>query len=228
MSSAGHTPYELVVFDFDGALADSAASLLERLTAIAKEVGVESVFNMASSLLPDADSRQLLRRIGIPLLALPEMRARLLADGVGGESVPLVAGLPALLQVLHEAGVEVGVVSARSLRFVRAALGEAAQYIGHFACGVPMLSKAERISMILHASGRAPEATLFIGDELRDLRAAEDNAIACALVAWGFADPMLLASAGAAHFIESVAALQGLLLAPTPSPRMCVLDPIAA
>lgn len=223
-----HTPYQLVLFDFDGVLADTAASFLKTLLSIAREIGADAAYTTAAEFLPQADSRELMRRVGIPLLAVPPIRARLLASWLGADRAPLVPGVTGLLQAVHDAGVEVGVISARPLQFVRAALGSAAEQVRHFGCSLPMLTKAERISMVLHTSGHSPDAVLFVGDEVRDLRAAEENAIACALVGWGFGDPAVLTRAGAAHFIESVAALRALLLAPTPSPRVSVLEPIPA
>jgi phosphoglycolate phosphatase len=228
MSRARHTPYQLVLFDFDGALADSAGSLLQHLTSIARDIGLEAALSTAAALIPDADARERLRRIGLPLLAIPLMRSRLLGSDFGAESLALVDGAKDLIEALHEAGVEIGVISARPTGFVREALGGAARKIRHYGCSLPMLSKAERVALVLHESGCSREETLLVGDELRDLRAAEENAIACALVEWGFGDPAVLAKAGAAHFTETMAALRALLLAPTPSPRLSVLDPIAA
>jgi phosphoglycolate phosphatase len=228
MSFARQTPYQLVLFDFDGALADSAASLLEQLTSAARDIGLESTLSTAAALIPGADARERLRRIGLPLLAIPLIRSRLLGSDFGAQPPALVNGAGDLIEALHEAGVEVGVISARPTGFVRAALGGAARKIRHYGCSLPMLSKAERVALVMHESGCSGEETLLVGDELRDLRAAEENAIACTLVGWGFGDPAVLARADAAHFIETMAALRALLLAPTPSPRLSVLEPIAA
>jgi phosphoglycolate phosphatase len=220
MSRARQIPYRLVLFDFDGTLADSAASLLTTLTSITAELDVASPVSMARALLPDADSQVLLRKLGIPLLSVPQIRSHLQTSWARADTVPLVAGMEMLLLALADAGVELGVVSGRPLPYVRHALGEAADRVRYYGCGLAFLTKGERIELVLEESRRLPEEVLYVGDELCDLRAAEDHAVPCALVGWGFLEPAVLAWAGAAHVVETVEALEQLLLAPAPSPAL--------
>lgn len=51
-----------------------------------------------------------------------------------------------------------------------------------------IFGKAVRIRKVLQQSGASPQGTIFIGDELRDLEAAQKAGIAFGAVAWGYTD----------------------------------------
>ena len=59
--------------------------------------------------------------------------------------------------------------------------------IAHFACGSSLFGKAAKIGRLVERCGVSPTAVLAVGDEIRDIDAAETAGVASGAVTWGYA-----------------------------------------
>ena len=188
--------YKLVIFDFDGTLADSARWLAQELNPLARRYGFRQVSEAEIEALRGCDSRQVMDHLGVPAWKLPaiarRIRGRMAEDA---QSIPLFPGAKALLRRLACQGVALGVVSSNSAANVRAIVGpEAAALIEHYACGASLFGKAAKFRKVVRRARVAPSETLCIGDETRDIEAAREAGLACGAVAWGYAKRESLAA----------------------------------
>jgi phosphoglycolate phosphatase len=94
-----------------------------------------------------------------------------------------------MLETLHNAGLQVAVVTSNSSDNVQRILGESSRYLGRIECGAPLLGKSSRFKRIAAHFGTVPEAVMCVGDELRDIQAARRAGFACGAVGWGYASP---------------------------------------
>ena len=72
---------------------------------------------------------------------------------------------------------------------------EIASLVAHSASGASMFGKAAKIKTAIRKSGCAYAATAAVGDEVRDVEAAQDAGIASLAVTWGYASAKALETA---------------------------------
>jgi phosphoglycolate phosphatase len=186
--------YDLVIFDFDGTLADSAEWTLGILNQVAERYGFRQVSEAETAMLRGWDNRAIIRYLGVPAWKLPLIanHMRKLAARDAGQ-IRLFPGVDALLARLSGAGVRLAIVSSNAEENVRRILGPAnSALIARYACGASIFGKAAKFRQVLRASGIARSRTLCIGDEARDIEAAVAERLACGAVTWGYATPELL------------------------------------
>jgi phosphoglycolate phosphatase len=186
--------YDLVIFDFDGTLADSAGWTLGILNEVAVRFGFRTLSDEEKAMLRGQDNRAIVRYLGVPAWKMPliaaHMRKLVARDA---ERIALFAGADALLARLAERGTRLAIVSSNSEENVRRILGPVnAAAIAHYACGASIFGKAAKFRQVLRRSGIPRERTLCIGDETRDMEAAMSERLAFGAVTWGYATPELL------------------------------------
>lgn len=200
--------YRLVIFDFDGTLADSAPWFLGELNDLAATHGFRKVSLKEIEMLRGRPSREIVRYFGIRWWRLPaiarDMRRR---SAAAAATIPVFTGIPDLLARLKAGGVTLAVVSSNGETTVRAVLGEAAALIDHFSCGAAMFGKARLLDRLRRAVGLPREAVLCVGDEVRDIEAARKADLASGAVAWGYANEAALTAAGPTLQFQRVEAI---------------------
>ena len=198
--------YRLVIFDSDGTLADTLPWMRSIFNELADEYGFKRVAPHEEQRFRNLEGQALLRELGLPLWKLPQvvagMRKRMTAYHGALQVYP---GVPEMLQRLANKGVQMAVVSSNSAVNVQRILGPASvTLIQHFLCGASMFGKAAKLRRALRvASVRAGEA-IYIGDEIRDAKAARDAGICFGAVAWGQHDERALRSHNPAEFFRTV------------------------
>lgn len=142
-------PFKLVVWDFDGTLADSLPTAVGIFNRLAPEMGFRPLDDLAAA--RGMSMRQLLRQQGISLWRLPRL-VRRYHDAAADEAdkLKLAAGLPAVLAAIAATGVRLGVLSSNREDNIRRCL-RATGAEGHFAfvVGYPRL----------FGKGKAPSAS---------------------------------------------------------------------
>jgi phosphoglycolate phosphatase len=197
--------YKLVIFDFDGTLADSARWFAGELNALAVRFGFRRVTEAEIEDLRGRDTREVLQLLGVPRWKLPFIahcvRRRMAADA---EAILLFPGAKALLRRLACQGVVLGVVSSNSAQNVRRILGaEAAALVEHYECGAGLFGKAAKFRKLVRRARVQPAQTLCIGDETRDIEAARAAGLASGAVVWGYARREVLAERAPTWLFES-------------------------
>jgi len=178
----------LVIFDLDGTLADSFPWFLSVVNGVAREHGFRPIADADIEPLRRAGSREILRRLDVPLWKLPAIGRRMRAlkrEQVA--AIPLFPGVPAMLQALSDAQIVLALVSSDNEDNARKQLGESAAHFSHFACGASLFGKAAKFRNIMRRARAAPAQAIAIGDEVRDIEAARAAGIACGAVTWGYA-----------------------------------------
>ena len=179
---------KLVIFDFDGTLADTFPWFMRIINDVADRYNFKRIEPHEVELLRGMGATVIMAHLGVPRWKLPliagHMRKRK-AREIG--ETKLFPGAEELLARLTSAGVRVAIVSSNSEANVRAVMGPSlAARVAFFECGASVFGKAARFRKVLRRSGILPPEAICIGDEVRDLDAARRAGIAFGAVAWGF------------------------------------------
>lgn len=200
--------YPLVVFDFDGTLADSLGPALGIFNRIAPGLGLRPIHDLeAARSMP---TRQLLRQLGVRFWRLPRVvRAFQAAAAEHADELALHTGIPDALRTLHAAGHRLGVLSSNREETIRTVLRRyEVEHLFGFVIGYPKLfGKAKALRRILKQERADRDGVLFVGDELRDLDAGRKARVATAAVTWGFQTEQLLATGNPTTLVRSPADL---------------------
>jgi phosphoglycolate phosphatase len=197
--------YKLVIFDFDGTLADSSRWLARELPPLAVRFGFRQVCEAEIETLRSKHTREILEYLGVSRWKLPFIARRLRQRmGQDAAEIQLFPGAKALLRRLAGQGVVLGVVSSNSAENVRRILGpEAAALVEHYECGAALFGKAAKFRKVVRRARVKPCETLCIGDETRDIEAARQAGLASGAVVWGYARRELLASRAPTWLFET-------------------------
>lgn len=184
--------FELIVFDWDGTLMDSAALIVSSVQAAARDLGLE----------PPSDERAR-HIIGLGLIdalryALPNLESSHYQEVAEryrhhylsrDHELNLFAGAQELIRELAQAEYLLGVATGKSRKGLDRALGDSGlgTYFHATRCADECHSKPhpQMLEELMDEFGVSPEATLMIGDTTHDLLMAKNAGVASLAVAYG-------------------------------------------
>ena len=198
--------YRLVVFDFDGVLADSADWMLRTLPIIIREFGLNPKTAAELEALRAAPTREIIRSLGVPPWKIPFIARRLRQMSErSADDIRVFPGVRELLRDLRAAGVATAIVSSNSKATVGAVLGEEALgSIDRLDCGIALFGKTARLRRLTRCLGVPPAEAVYVGDETRDVDAARQSGLASAAVTWGYATREVLAGRSPTALVETI------------------------
>jgi len=207
--------YKLIIFDFDGTLADSFPWFADLLNGVADRYRFRRVQPDEVETLRGQSARQLVAHLGVARWKLPliarHMRRLAAKDS---HRIALFPGVEAMLRRLQREGFVLAIASSNAESTTRQALGpELAAMFAYYACGAGLFGKAGKLRKLARRAGIAHRDSLCIGYEIRDFEAAGEARIAFGAVGWGFTDAAALQALGPAFMFSHPAEIAMQLLA---------------
>lgn len=185
----GKSTLTTFLFDFDGTLADSLVTIVEITNRLAPEFGYRPTPLEQVEALKGYSTRQLIRYSGIPLLKIPALLRRLRVE-LKSYDLPIApcAGMPAVIRQLHAQNHALAVITSNAPEVVHAFLSVHALDHCFFSVdgGGTLFGKGRLIAKCLERHQLVPAATVYVGDEVRDIQAARFAGIRPISVTWGF------------------------------------------
>ncbi len=180
--------YKLVIFDFDGTLADTFPWFLSIADQVADVFHLKRFDPEQIDQLRRLDVQKVLKQYELPLWKLAVIGRyvqKMMTQDI--HRIGLFQGVEDLLDTLAGTGVQLALVSSNSYTNVRKVLERRnADRIGYYECGVSLFGKQAKFKRVLEKSGVRPDEALCVGDELRDIQAAHAAQIPFGAVAWGY------------------------------------------
>jgi phosphoglycolate phosphatase len=204
--------YRVVVWDFDGTLADTFGCTVRAYNRLAAAYGARPIDDPQA--VRGLTLRAFLRAYNLSPLKLPSLIRHVLA-GQKEEmaTVPLFPNLAAVLEGVRRAGRRMSVLSSNAEGNIRACLG-ANGVEGLFDAVVGyrrLFGKGRAIRGFVNAQGVPAGDVVYVGDEVRDVEAARKAGVAVAAVTWGYQTRDLLAGHDPDHLVDSPEQLLALL-----------------
>jgi phosphoglycolate phosphatase len=199
-------PYKLIIFDFDGTLADTFPWIMQMADRVIARFRLRPISPADYDRLRRGGARELMKELKLPFWKLPKV-ARYIQDAMRAEtdSLSVFPGVEEMIARLAERGFKLAMISSNSPENVRAVLGpELCGRMAHFDCGASLFGKDRKFKRALRATGVTAAETLCIGDELRDLEAARKVGIAFGAVSWGYTAAEALAAQKPAFVFKQV------------------------
>ncbi len=206
-SAAHYGPsYPLVIFDFDGTLADSFPWLAAVLNQVAARWRFRPVAAGEEEHLRGMRAREIMAELRVPGWKAPlvaaDLRRRM---GAEIQHIQRFDGVDRVLARLHGVGVALGLATSNSAGNVRRVLGAGNLcLIRYLETGAAIHGKAARLKRLLRRAGMSASQALYIGDEIRDIEAARAAGIAAGCVTWGYNRPEVLRAARPDLVLERV------------------------
>jgi HAD superfamily hydrolase (TIGR01549 family) len=180
---------KVIIFDFDGTIADTFEAVLQITNNLAVELGYPPTTPEDVRRLRNLDSREIIRQSGIPLFRLPFLMKRLKAElrNEIHKLHPIPAMQDALMQ-LKQRGNPLGIVTSNSQDNVQAFLRnhDLGDLFDFTYSGTTLFGKGRVIRQLLKQHNLKARNVVYVGDETRDIEAARKIQIKVIAVAWGF------------------------------------------
>ena len=215
-------PYDVILFDLDGTISDSAPGIIASLRHCFDAVGIEQP--------TDAEMGKYL---GPPLSAALRdwhgLDESMVERGVDAYrevyhdnneyNAQIFAGMPELLQELNDLGIPIATATSKPIESATRVLDHF-DLTHHFVMiGGAQLDgtnskKPDVINYVFDEMDIHPDShrIIMIGDRSHDVHGAKHHGIPVIGVEWGYADPGELEAAGADYVVGSVAELRAILL----------------
>jgi phosphoglycolate phosphatase-like HAD superfamily hydrolase len=208
--------YKLILWDFDGTLADTFGCSLRIYNDLADQHGFRRIDDPAG--VRRLSTLAFLRRHNIPLLKVPTLvRAVLNAQRGQIADIRLFPGLSRVLRELHLAGCRLAILSSNRADNIRACLraNDVEAWFSAVHGYQRLLGKARGIRQVVRSARLTVRDVVYIGDEARDIEAARQAGVASLAVTWGYQARALLAEHGPDTMVDEPDELLPLLLGKT-------------
>ncbi|RAM50425.1 MAG: carotenoid oxygenase [Hapalosiphonaceae cyanobacterium JJU2] len=187
---------KVIIFDFDGTIADTVDALVSVANRLAEEFGYVQITPEELNLLRNLTSREIINYSGISVFRIP-----FLVKKVKGElkrkipELKPIAGMKEALIDLKNAGHHLGIITSNSKDNVTEFLkiNELDNLFEFIYSGVTIFGKTTIINNVLRQKQIRVEEVIYVGDETRDIEASKKSNIKVVAVTWGFNSPEVLA-----------------------------------
>lgn len=181
--------HQTLVFDFDGTIADTLEETRRIFNQLAPDYGLRQVDEEELDHLRHLSLKELLEHLNIPKRRVPALISRgtgLMRGNI--TQLKMIDGMPEVIVELRRHVRCFGILTSNATAnvdlFLRNhGLRESFDFISSTS---KLTGKAKHLRAIRKTFSLRHEEMLYIGDELRDVRASKKAGIPIAAVSWGF------------------------------------------
>lgn len=183
-----------VIFDFDGTIADTLPIAIECAETVLGDLGLnEEKINRYKNMTV----KQLIKELNVPYHRIPKYVV--LARSYIKQNISKVQVFPGLADVikkLHDSGHHLYIVSSNSVENINALLinNELNQYFESIVGGVGVFGKTIALKSVIKKYKIDRNSCIYIGDEVRDIKASNKVGLPVISVTWGFNGEKILSS----------------------------------
>ncbi len=189
-----HMQNHILIFDFDGTIADTFAAIIKISNQLADEFQYKKMTPPEAQLMKNNTVKETISQLQIPLLKIPIIIAKAKEELFKGiKEIDPVVGLKDALVELKSLGVHLGILTSNSSRNVDEFLKINELELFDFVKTTSKIwSKDTNLLKIIESYNFNADDVIYIGDEARDIVAAKRCGIKAAAVTWGYNSPKAL------------------------------------
>ncbi len=207
---------QILIFDFDGTLAKSLDTIVAITNRLALEFGYSPISPEQLHEFRHLSSQDIIQRSGVAWYKLPFLIRRLRRE-LNNEihRLELVTGIQEILILLKEKGYRLGIITSNAQENVKLCLEyhQLDCLFEFIESEFNIFGKSRAIRRVIYKYQFLPSEVVYVGDEVRDIEAAQKIPIKVMAVAWGFQSKEILAQFHPEFLIEEpqelLAALEG-------------------
>lgn len=173
----------MIIFDFDGTIADTISLGLNIINDYADHFKYSKIIREQND---DLSALELIKKVGIKLWKFPYL-VWFLKQRIGErtDEIKIFPGIQELMEKLKKSGFELGIITSNSQKNVSDFLqrNNIVSFFSYIKTGVPTFNKK---SALIKAKKIFKTNFVYVGDELRDIEACRHAGIPLVSVAWGF------------------------------------------
>lgn len=180
---------KVIIFDFDGTLADTLDAVVSITNRLAGEYGYKPTTPDELDQIRNLSSSEIIKQSGISLFKIPFLLRRVTEDLRNDiQKLKPIIGIKDALTQLKEEGITLGILTSNSEENVEIFLeNHGMQELFSFVYSETRLfSKHRIIRKFMKKNNLNPEEVIYVGDETRDIEASKRIHIKVIAVSWGF------------------------------------------
>jgi phosphoglycolate phosphatase len=183
-----NTVNRVLLFDFDGTIADSFENFLDILDKLTMKYNLPVISREKLEEMRDEEPMTLIKKLKIPFYKIPfigkdmkKMQQQQIAE------IKPIKSLPEVLIKLKILGYKLGIVTSNGKENVELFLKKNnLEVFDYIYSDSSLFGKDKVISKFLKQTAVLSENVLYIGDEIRDIQACKKVGIKIIAVTWGF------------------------------------------
>lgn len=205
--------YKILIFDFDGTIADSLGVLLRAYASLAEELSLKELSYKDIDTLRNLPPQEILKFVGVPLYRLPEflLKGRAKYKEFMGDLEP-IPGIPFALIELQKK-YQMHIMTSNDQDIVLSFLNT--HKISCFESVTSernIFGKDTSLKKVMGQLNVLPQEVLYIGDEVRDIEACQKIGVDICSVSWGLNTYGILKKHDPTHLLKQPQELLSLLI----------------
>jgi len=191
----------LVLFDFDGTIADTQEVIFAATNALAHEFGFEPIRPDEYPAIRAMSVRdRLAKRLHIHLWNVPKVRRleRRAREEYGkrADDLRVFEGVAEAIDRLREQGLRIAMLTSNDAWIVTRTVERAGMTFDFYETGSRGLGKARALRKAMRKHAVQPADVVYVGDELRDVEACRSAGVRVIGVSWGLNEAGALRASG--------------------------------
>ncbi len=178
---------KLIIFDFDGTIADSLIKGIEITNKIARQLNIRTIKEEEIEHLRNLTPYELIKYMGIPLFKIPVLVARYHKET--NEIIDTLKPYPGMPEVINTLAEKytLGILSSNSEENINKFLqnNNLDKKFSFVSSQPSLFGKSASLKRIMRLHNLKPEEIIYIGDEVRDIQSAQKARIKIISVTWG-------------------------------------------
>ncbi|MEA5510851.1 HAD-IA family hydrolase [Crocosphaera sp. UHCC 0190] len=186
---------KVIVFDFDGTLADTYDTFVEIANGLSAEFGYKPVDRQEQEKLKHLSMKDLIKQSEISPLKIPFVLQRVKSElNHKIQDLQPINDIPSCLQQLKVQGYLLGIITSNAEDNVSIFLKNHGleQLFDFIYAGINLFGKHKILNKLLKQHKLRSDEVMYIGDETRDINSAKKSNVQAVAVTWGFNSPEVL------------------------------------
>ena len=184
----------VLVFDFDGTIADTHHYIIEISNRLAPEFKYKLIAPEEIDDLKDKSAQEIIVHLHVPFLKIPAIVARGKREfQINIAGIQPIKGLEVILTRLKDLNVQIGILSSNTTENINQFLKNHNLHCFNFIATTSKIwGKDISLKDLIHKNNLPKEQVIYIGDETRDVLAAKKLGVKVAAVTWGYNSALAL------------------------------------
>jgi phosphoglycolate phosphatase len=179
---------KMLIFDFDGTLADTFQHTMRITNILSDEFKFKKVHQHEIEYLKGKTIHEIIKHLNVPVMKIPRIVTKARREMHKQiDSIQPIEGLKEILPLFKQAGLRMGILTTNSQENVEKFLAMHDLKIFDFIVSTSRVwGKNHGINKLIKQENLSVDDILYVGDETRDIEAAQKAGVRVVAVTWGY------------------------------------------